>query len=109
VGAWLRQYGQSIYRTRGGPWKPGDYGASTRSGRTVFVHAMRWQQDTLRLPPIQAKVLSAQTLTGAKAHVRQDAQGLCIRVAPADRDPIDTIIALRLNAPAMNEPAVSVP
>lgn len=109
VGAWLKRQGSSIYGTRGGPWKPGRYGASTRKGNTVFVHVLHWQDEALRLPPLGVKILSAKTLTGGKAEVRQDRNAVSIRVAPADRDPIDTIIALRLNAPAMNEPALPAP
>ncbi|UCE47268.1 MAG: alpha-L-fucosidase, partial [Phycisphaerales bacterium] len=32
MGVWLEKYGQSIYATRGGPFKPGLWGASTHKG-----------------------------------------------------------------------------
>ncbi len=41
MGAWLARNGESIYGTRGGPWKPTQAIVSTRKGNTVFVHVLR--------------------------------------------------------------------
>ena len=40
IGAWLAKYGQSIYGTRGGPYKPTKRVASTRKGNTVYLHIL---------------------------------------------------------------------
>ncbi len=109
IGAWLAKYGESIYGTRGGPFKPGSYGASTRRGNTIYVHVLDWLADSLRLPPIPAKVLRSRVLSGGKAECRQTASGLEISVAPADRPTLDTVIALELDGDALRIPAVSVP
>ena len=108
MGAWLKKYGQSIYATRGGPWKPGDYGVSTRKGKTIYVHVLNWNGDAIQLPPIAATIASAKVLTGGKAEVQQSDDGITLRVAPADRQDIDTIIALKLKSSAMDVPAVAV-
>jgi len=108
LGAWLKKYGTSIYGTRGGPFKATPSLVSTRKDKTIFVHVLRWESDTIRLPAIQGKIVSAKVLTGGKADVRQQADGISIRVDPEHWQEIDTIIALRLNGPAMNERAVSV-
>ena len=42
IGAWLANDGESIYGTRGGPFKPGETGVSTRKGRTIYLHAFEW-------------------------------------------------------------------
>ena len=84
LGAWLAKYGQSIYGTRGGPFKPGGYGASTRKGKTIFLHLWRWSKGSLKLPPIPAKVVRSRVLTGGKAEVRQTEAGLEISL-PARR------------------------
>ena len=47
MGAWLAKYGESIYGTRGGPFKPGDYGVSTRKGNTIYLHICDWTDDVL--------------------------------------------------------------
>ena len=52
MGAWLAKYGESIYGTRGGPFKPGDYGVSTRKGNTIYLHIGEWTDDVLTLPAI---------------------------------------------------------
>ena len=58
MGAWLAKYGESIYGTRGGPFKPGDYGVSTRKGNTIYLHILEWPDDALKLPAIPAKVVA---------------------------------------------------
>ena len=109
LGAWLAQYGESIYGTRGGPYKPGEYGASTRKGRTIYLHLREWNEDVLRLPPIGAKVTSSRAVTGGTVTVKQTANGLDISVAPGDRRPMDTIVALELDREALSLPALAVP
>ena len=55
MGAWLSRYGESIYATRGGPFRPGAWGAATCKGNTVYVHILAWKGDTLALPPLPRK------------------------------------------------------
>ena len=69
MGVWLAKYGESIYGTRGGPFKPGDYGVSTRKGNTIYLHVLNWPDDTLMLPAIPAKVVRSSVLNGGKAEV----------------------------------------
>ena len=109
VGAWLAKYGESIYGTRGGPFKPGVYGVSTRKGNTVYVHICKWIGNSIKLPAIPAKVLQSRVLTGGEAKVRQTAAGIDISVAKKDRQPIDTVVALELDTAANKIPAVDVP
>ena len=108
IGAWLGKYGQSIYETRGGPFLPGQYGASTHHGNTVYVHVLNWQKDTLALPPIPARIVRASVLSGGKASFTQSAQGIALTVPAAARDDIDTVIALELDSPAAAIPLAHV-
>jgi alpha-L-fucosidase len=98
IGAWLSRYGESIYGTRGGPFKPGKYGVSTQRGNTVYLHIRDWSEDPLKLPAIPAKIVRSRVLTGGKAEVRQTAAGIEISVPKGDRRPIDTVVALELDA-----------
>ncbi len=109
IGVWLAKYGESIYGTRGGPFKPGDFGASTRKDNTIYLHIREWNEEKLELPPLPAKVLRSRVLTGGKAEVRQSAAGLEVAVAESDRQPLDTIVALELDGDALRIPAMSVP
>jgi alpha-L-fucosidase len=109
MGAWLAKYGESIYGTRGGPFKPGEYGVSTRKANTIYLHILDWSDTALTLPAIPAKVVRTRTLTGGEARVSQTPTGLAISVPEKDRQPLDTIVALELDTPALNLPDLDVP
>ncbi|HEU6448593.1 MAG TPA: alpha-L-fucosidase [Verrucomicrobiae bacterium] len=100
IGDWLGKYGESIYATRGGPFLPGDWGASTCRDKTIYLHVMKWPADQLVLPAIPAKVIHASVLTGGEAIVSQDDQAIKISLPAAARDEMDTVIALQLDSTA---------
>ena len=54
VGDWLRQNGESIYGTRGGPYKSSNVVASTRKGNAIYVHLLK-PATRMTLSPIPAK------------------------------------------------------
>jgi alpha-L-fucosidase len=109
IGEWLARHGESIYGTRGGPFKPGAYGASTRKGRTIYLHIRDWIRDTLHLPPIPAKILAGRLLTGGAAQIRQTESGIDVSVPKSEREQLDTVVALELDSNALKIPALSVP
>jgi len=100
MGNWLRQYGRSIYATRGGPFKTGNWGASTYKGNTIYVHVLNWNEDTLTLPPIPKNIIASSVMTGGAATVRQTRQAIEISIPKAYRRDLDTIIVLQLDGPA---------
>ena len=99
IGDWLRKYGESIYGTRGGPFRPGAWGASTYRGNTIYLHILQWAGESVTLPAIEKKIVSASVMTGGKADVKQTAKAIEISVAPADRKELDTIVVLTLDGP----------
>jgi alpha-L-fucosidase len=109
IGGWLAQYGESIYGTRGGPFKPGAYGASTYRSNIVYVHILGWATDPLVLPPIPARVLSSRLLTGGSASVVQNDAGIEVSVPQAYRQTNDTILALELDLDSSLITPVDVP
>ncbi|HTQ10438.1 MAG TPA: alpha-L-fucosidase [Fimbriimonadaceae bacterium] len=108
IGAWYAKYGETIHGTRGGPFKPGPWGTSTRKGKTVYLHIRNWDGDSLKLPLLPAKIVRSRMLTGGKVTVTSAADGFNIVVPEKDRK-WDTIIALDLDRPALGIPAVAVP
>ena len=54
IGAWLKANGESIYGTRGGPFEPGLWGASTQRGNKVYVHVLAWPGETLHLARVES-------------------------------------------------------
>ena len=120
IGVWMKKYGRSIYETRGGPFIAPDrnvrkfnsalkgfklpagrwWGGSTRKGKTVYLHIMRWPGEVITLPPIKAKIVSHSVLTGGKAIVKQSDTEITVTLVPKDRDPLDTIVVLHLDRAA---------
>lgn len=100
IGAWLKRYGESIYGTRGGPFRNGTWGGATRKGNFVYLHIVRWEADELSLPPMDARIRHSSVMTGGGAEVTQTAGGTVVRVPEKDRDSVDTIVRLELDRPA---------
>ena len=100
VGEWLDRYGHTIYGTRGGPWKPGQWGGSTHSGNTAYIHVTSWPSDGLVLPDLGRPIQTATIVTGeGSVAVKRSAGDLRITVPETARDPIDTIIRVDLADP----------
>jgi alpha-L-fucosidase len=108
MGAWLAQNGESIYGTRGGPFKPGKWGASTRKGNRIYVHALKFDGDQLALPAIPARITAARLLSGGPVQFQQTEAGITLTVPAAKHDAIDTLIALDIDRPAMEIAPVKV-
>ncbi len=102
IGEWLKTQGESIYGTVGGPFKPGDYGVSTRKGNVIYVHVLKWPASgMLSLPAVPATLKGAKLLSGGKVEVKQADGRLQISVAAADRMPVDTVVALTFDKSVM--------
>ncbi len=108
MGAWLAKYGESIYGTRGGPFKPAKHVVCTRKGNTVYLHIFAWPEEVLTLPTLPAKIVKSSLLTGGEATVKQTEAGIEIDVPKSDRQAIDTIVALELDKPAIDIAPIAV-
>lgn len=107
IGAWFAKNGESIYGTRGGPWKPTPAVASTRKGDTVFIHVLRAKDGTVELPELPAKMLKAELLTGEKVDARNEGGKLVLVIPEEHIDPIDTIVRLTIDRPAISLPVLA--
>ncbi|MHB9009411.1 MAG: alpha-L-fucosidase, partial [Limisphaerales bacterium] len=79
MGAWLKQYGKTIQATRGGPFRPADWGVSTCRGRSVFLHVLKHPDGELRLPGLDRRITRFKVLTGGEAEVRQTGDAILVR------------------------------
>ena len=97
-----RRFGQDLhgFAMPGGDW----WGGSTHRDRTVYLHILRWPNDSIVLPGGPRKIVRHSVLTGGEADVRQTEQGIQVSVPAGSRDPIDTIIRLELDGPARDIP-----
>jgi alpha-L-fucosidase len=111
MGDWLKRYGESIYGTRGGPFKPTSWLASTHKGNAIYVHILAWPGDTITLPPISRNIISSLLLTGGSSTVtvKRTEKSIDILVPKAGRHELDTIIKLQLDGPAGDITPIDIP
>ncbi|MGA2555720.1 MAG: alpha-L-fucosidase [Verrucomicrobiota bacterium] len=107
IGAWLAKNGESIYGTRGGPWKPTASFASTRKGDSVFLHILRSDDGVIELPALPGRIKSASLLGGGLVESSQKNGKLLVTVPKASLDAMDTIVRLELDGPALDVPVLS--
>jgi alpha-L-fucosidase len=107
VGVWLAKNGESIYGTRGGPWKPTQSIASTRKDNTIYLHVMKSENGKVELPALPAEIKSASLLNGTKVEFSQNNGKLSITIPPAALEPMDTIVKIEVDRPAMKIPVLT--
>jgi alpha-L-fucosidase len=108
IGAWLAKYGASIYGTRGGPFLPGEYGASTRRDKTLYVHVLKWPGDKLILPAIPAGIVRVSVLGGGEASFSRNDHGIELSVPSGQRSDLDTVVEIELDQPIQTIAPVAV-
>ncbi|MGN0068891.1 MAG: alpha-L-fucosidase [Prevotella sp.] len=59
LGVWMKQYGETIYDTRGGLVKPQPWGVSTQKDNRLFIHILDLDNQDLRLPIAGKNVVKA--------------------------------------------------
>lgn len=106
VGKWMEKNGESVYGTRGGPWKPSRDVASTRRGSTIYVHILRGTDDQIELPDIGRPIKSAALLSGRKVTTRTHDGQLTLALPAAVRDAMNTVVKLEIEGSAMDLSAV---
>ncbi len=108
VGAWLRENGESIYGTRGGPFKPTPSLVSTRKGNVAYIHVLKRSGQQVTLPPLPKKIVKSELLTGVAVPVVQTDSGITLTVPAAGSQDADTVVKLTLDGSAQEIPAVDV-
>ncbi len=116
MGQWMQQYGDTIYGTRGGPLKPGRWGASTCKDNKVFLFIMNWPQDGPFLIPTQSlKIQKAIVRGGGVVTFKNTKAGIELDIPIAERNEIASVVELTVAGRAfdiepvrMNLPSDSV-
>ena len=109
MGDWLEKFGEGVYGTRGGPFKPGKWGASTCKNNHIYLFVMNWPREgPLKLPALEQKILKTETLSGGQASVQQDDTGILVDLPRADRDETASVIQLTVQGNAVDIEPVEV-
>jgi alpha-L-fucosidase len=109
IGAWLEKYGESIHGTRGGPFKPGAWGASTHKEERIYLHIFEWKGGKALLPLLPRNVVVSSLLSGGRSSVKRTEAALEVTVPENQRQEIDTIVVLHLDGSAGDVKPVAVP
>jgi len=110
IGTWMKTNGPSIYGTRGGPFKPTAWCASTHAENRIYLHVLQWpdKSDTVVLPPLGKKIIGSSLLAGGKVAVAQSDSRITVTVSGQHRQPLDTVVVLQLDGPASEIVPVAV-
>jgi alpha-L-fucosidase len=96
MGEWMKQYGETIYGTRGGCVAPHDWGVSTQKGNKLYIHILNLQDQSLFVPTGTKKVKNAVVYKNRKAIKFNKVQnGILLQLDETPKD-IDYVVELTI-------------
>lgn len=96
MGSWLKQYGESIFETRGGPYKRTTLYGSTCKANKIYLHVFKTDTNIV-LPPLSRKIITSRMLNGGKVNVTQTDKGITVKIGKYDFQTPTTIVVLELD------------
>ncbi|MCF6333662.1 MAG: alpha-L-fucosidase [Draconibacterium sp.] len=100
MGNWLKKYGEAIYRTVGGPYKPNEWLASTRKENNIYLFLMDFKKSEVRIPfPSDVKIENCKILGGEKLVFKQTGELLQFEL-PAKQNELVTTIEINIDGSA---------
>jgi alpha-L-fucosidase len=95
MGEWTKQYGETVYGTRGGPLSAREWGVMTQKGNKIYVHILNWQDETLTMPGLGKKIVKAILFSDqTKVKFLENDFGLSLQIPKAKMDEVDTVVEL---------------
>ncbi len=109
VGRWLKEYGDAVYGTTGGPYKPTETLVSTRKGKRIFLFVFDNSENELTLPlPGKVKVKSCRMMNG-NALAFTHKKGTLQFVIPRElRQKVVSVVELQLSGDAAAIPSIDL-
>ena len=96
MGDWLKQYGETIYGTRGGLIPPQEWGVTTQKDKLLYLHILNLKEDTLSLPVLSKKVKSIEAFSDKKpVKFEKTKEGIILKLGKIPTE-TDYIIVLQL-------------
>ena len=109
MGNWLKEYGESVYGTTGGPYKPTEWISSTRKGNNIYLHVFSLEGNELKIPsPGKAKVETCSILNGERLLFKQTPETLIIQIPEKIKNETVTTIVIGLNDSAEKIQPISI-
>jgi alpha-L-fucosidase len=96
MGDWLNKYGFSIYETRGGPFKPTDWGVSTRKENKIYLHLLNLPGNSTKilLPDIGKEIIKCSLVGGKALKFRKQNNEIVIEVGNSLPKAINNILEI---------------
>ncbi len=96
IGDWLKKYGFSIYGTRGGPFKPTDWGVSTRKENKIYLHLLNWPENSTKivLPDVGKEITRCSLVDGKALPFKKQNNELIIELGNTLPEAIDHIVQI---------------
>jgi alpha-L-fucosidase len=101
VGAWLDQFGKSIFATRPGPFQPVDKQyCATHRDCTIYLHLLAPALPrTLSLPPLTKKITACSVMGGGNLAFKQTEKEIQIELNGAPTPSPVTVLELTIDSP----------
>ncbi len=98
TGEWMKQYGETIYGTRGFEMPARDWGVITQKEKTLYIHILKIPTaNYIFIPGIKDKISEAALFTsGEKLKFKQQEEGTFIYLNNISFDGINTILRVQL-------------
>lgn len=107
IGDWLKIYGEAIYNTKGGPYKPDSIFASTRKNNKIYLHIFQSTGNQFIIPSIPGlKILKAHFLKGDAVNFKQDEKNIILSLPGKLPNENDAVIVLEMNGNVENIPVI---
>lgn len=98
AGKWLKQYGASVYNTRGKLIPPQQWGVATRNGKLIYLHLLQAPQSSFILLPGFTETISSVEImgTGQKLKWNTVPEGVFIYPEYPPAGSIDHVIVVNI-------------
>jgi len=95
MGKWMKKYGPTIYKTRGGPAGSRSWGVTTMTDDRIFVHLLDVEDPVLYVPVNGMKIRKAYTFDeGKKVSFENEGDGIILSLSSIPKNKIDHIVVL---------------
>jgi alpha-L-fucosidase len=99
MGQWVKNYGETIYGTRGAVTIPKKWGGFTQKGNTIYMHILANEggENFIFIPELKQKIQKAVLFNGKKeVKFKQQPEGTFIYLSGIDLNEVDTIVELQM-------------
>jgi alpha-L-fucosidase len=102
LGAWMKEYGESIYGTKANPYGAVSWGRITSKPERIYLHVFDWPKDNLLTVPAKgvrlAKAWMMADASKASLSFQETSDGVAITLKPGLQNPYDSVVVLDITA-----------